>query len=90
MRLEGTHGRMYCDKCGKEIEHNLFHTIEWFDSYEQDKTTVHKACEICNKCHAAAFHAFLQCGKDVEEVMKEATPSKFTELKEKILKKIEE
>ena len=58
--------KRYCDKCGKEIEHNFFHTLEWFDSYEHTHETKHMAAEVCNGCYEKAFHYILQAGTEIE------------------------
>ena len=58
--------KRYCDKCGKEIEHNFFHTLEWFDSYEHTHETKHMAAEVCNGCYENGFHYILQCGTEIE------------------------
>ena len=57
--------KRYCDKCGCEIEHDLFHTLEWFDSYEHTHETKHMAAEVCNGCYEKGFHHLLQAGTDV-------------------------
>ena len=61
--------KKYCDKCGCEIEHDLYHTLEWYDSYEHTHETSHKAVEVCNACYEKAFHYIFQAGMDVEERM---------------------
>lgn len=58
--------KQYCDKCGQEIEHNFYHSIEWTDLYVHRQERKHKRAEICNRCYAEAFYAFFQCGEDIE------------------------